>query len=67
MTYAELVEIAEEVAAQRIIIENYNRMNTPTDFVTRVKLDASIMIARDKLYIMTAEYEKALRQYVNQP
>jgi len=67
MTYAQLVAIAEKVSAQRIVVENYIAMNTPCDVPERVKLDASIMIAWDTLDMLEKEYQKALRQYVNQP
>jgi len=64
MTQEQLVETAEKVARQRILVENYNCMNTPTETEKRVKLDAEAMIARDKLMLLEREYDSALRQFV---
>ena len=63
MTKEDLIEVAERVALQRIILNNYGMMNQPTKTEDRVKLDAHIMIARDKLLLLEQEYTSALRAF----
>ena len=63
MTEAELIELAEAVAAQRIYVQNLGMMNIPSDAEARVKSDARYMIACDKLAILERGYQAALRLF----
>lgn len=62
MTEAELLQFAEGVARQRVVVENFAYLNQPSDPEKRVKLDARYMVERDKLHILEQGYYAALRQ-----
>jgi hypothetical protein len=63
MTEAELIEIAEGVSAQRLLVETMKIMNTPSNTAERVKLDARYMVEQDKLRTLQEGYQAALRQF----
>jgi hypothetical protein len=61
MTQEQLMEAAEKVARQRIVVQNFGIVNMPNDLEKRVKLDAEAMVAGDKLRLLEREYASALR------
>ena len=64
MDESEVVQKAEAVAAQRIVVESLGMMNVPDKAEDRVKLDAAYMVAKDKLFYLMREYDDAMRQWV---
>ena len=62
MSEEELIEIAEAVARQRLLVNNLGMMNQPIETKDRVRSDALYMVQQDKLRLLEQGYQAALRQ-----
>lgn len=58
-----LIESAQAVAAQRIIVEMLGACNRPEELEKRVAADARFMVERDKLFLLEKDYSAKLRLY----
>jgi hypothetical protein len=59
----EIIQIAEKLAAQRLVVQNMGMMNAPSDVKERIEFDALYMLAVSKLRHLNTQYEAALSKY----